>query len=638
MRIDVEKILFVGLAEQRETFFAQAQQAGIIEFISIGPKPSVAFPANVQQFISALKVLRTLPVLDQDESKPLSESGKIAQEIIALRHEEEQLYEEQRLLNLEIERIQPFGRFDLQKLHQLAQETNRVIQFFCVKRGDEPRSDADELILIASEHGLDYLLSIERQPIAPEGMIEMQIDQSLGDLWTRQQQVSQRLTALEHQLKGYAAYFTLLHKGWVDTLNHFHLTEAKGLTKAAMDQSLFAVEGWVPNSKRDQLQSLLQQFHIYSEPVAIEAQDRIPTHLENQGAARLGEDLIHIYDTPSITDRDPSMWVLVAFALFFSVIVGDGGYGFVFLGLSLYFGYKYRNAQGAGKRAIKLFQILAVSCIAWGLLTNTFFAMGLDIEHPLRKVSLLNWLAEKRVEYHVEHQDQVYQDWVAQYPAIAGVSDPHQILKEASVTGETGISYPLLDKLYDNFFMEIALLIGCVHIGLSFLRYLNRNWQNLGWLIFLVGAYLYFPHYLGATSMIHFLLGIDSQVGAQVGLYMIFGGIALAVLIAVIKNKVMGLLEVMTVIQIFADVLSYLRLYALGLAGSIVSATINNAASKITLVAAIALVIFGHTINIALSLMGGVIHGLRLNFIEWYHYSFEGGGKPFNPLRLWKIE
>ena len=112
------------------------------------------------------------------------------------------------------------------------------------------------------------------------------------------------------------------------------------------------------------------------------------------------------------------------------------------------------------------------------------------------------------------------------------------------------------------------------------------------------------------------------------------GGLGLAFALSLIQHRLKGLLEPMTVIQIFADTMSYLRIYALSLAGAMVSATINEFAGAAIFVVGALLFVIGHITNIALSIMGGVIHGLRLNFLEWYHYSFEGGGKKFNPLRF----
>jgi V/A-type H+-transporting ATPase subunit I len=91
-------------------------------------------------------------------------------------------------------------------------------------------------------------------------------------------------------------------------------------------------------------------------------------------------------------------------------------------------------------------------------------------------------------------------------------------------------------------------------------------------------------------------------------------------------------------IQVFADVLSYLRLYALALAGMIMATTFNDMGMTVGLLGGFIVILAGHAVNILLGIMAGVIHGLRLNFIEWYHFSFDGGGRLFKPLKLLKSE
>ena len=115
-------------------------------------------------------------------------------------------------------------------------------------------------------------------------------------------------------------------------------------------------------------------------------------------------------------------------------------------------------------------------------------------------------------------------------------------------------------------------------------------------------------------------------------------GIGVAWVLAIIRHGWTGIFEVMVLIQVFADTLSYLRLYALGLAGAIVASTVNEIASGLPLMIGVLLILLSHFINIILSTMSGIIHGLRLNFLEFYHYSFEGGGKQFQPLKLLKKE
>jgi V/A-type H+-transporting ATPase subunit I len=154
----------------------------------------------------------------------------------------------------------------------------------------------------------------------------------------------------------------------------------------------------------------------------------------------------------------------------------------------------------------------------------------------------------------------------------------------------------------------------------------------------MVGGYLYFPEILKADSLVHFLGWIDPQTAAKIGKQLLYGGISLAVLINVIHKKWAGFIEIMSAIAIFGDALSYLRLYALALAGAIVASTFNLFGTSLGLIIGGLVIIIGHFVNINLCIMGGVIHGLRLNFIEWYHYCFEGGGRLFNPLRRLKIK
>ena len=106
----------------------------------------------------------------------------------------------------------------------------------------------------------------------------------------------------------------------------------------------------------------------------------------------------------------------------------------------------------------------------------------------------------------------------------------------------------------------------------------------------------------------------------------------LAVVLALLQKRLKGLGEISNLVQVFADVLSYLRLYALGVAGASMAATFNEMGMSVGLVFGWIIILFGHSVNILLGVMAGMIHGLRLNFIEWYHYSFEGGGRLFRPL------
>jgi V/A-type H+-transporting ATPase subunit I len=331
------------------------------------------------------------------------------------------------------------------------------------------------------------------------------------------------------------------------------------------------------------------------------------------------------------------MWVLFCFALFFAFIIGDAGYGSVYLLIALFLRYKFPDLKGAAKRALNLFTFLCVGCIIWGVLITSFFGMQIGVDNPVRNFSLVQWLAEKKAGYDIEHHDKAHRDWVEQYPELANVKDPHVYV---SFRPKGAVDEPtvILNAISDNIMFELALFIGVVHLIISLARYAGRNWHNIGWILFLVGAYLYFPYNLDVPSILNYVGGIDLSAGGAFGLQLMIVGIGAAWILAMIKYGWTGIFEITVLIQVFADTLSYLRLYALGLAGVIVASTINEIASRLPLIIGVLLIVVAHFINIILATMSGIIHGLRLNFLEWYHYSFEGGGKPFKPLKLLEKE
>ena len=499
----------------------------------------------------------------------------------------------------------------------------------------------EEVFYITSDHGLDYFVAINKKETQYPKMIEMRIEHSCGELKKRYASIIQEMHLCEAKLKVCAKYNQFMHEALVYVLNQHNLESAKnGVDFPLVSDALFVVQAWVPCNKVVDLQKLVTDMKIHIEEIIVEETDVVPTCLENSGAGRIGEDLVGIYDTPSNKDNDPSLWVLVFFALFFSMIIGDGGYGLVLLSIALYIRYKHAGLRGGKKRFINLLTILGFSCIAWGILTTSFFGIPVPLDSPFRKVSAMTWLVEKKAEYHLERKDGVYKEWVGKFPQIAEVKDAKEFLAKATSLNSYGVTtHEAYNKFADNIMMEIALLIGVIHLVLSMGRYLPRHWGNIGWIVFLIGAYLYVPIFLGAASMANFALGLDGESAARNGLYMIYGGISLAFIFAVVKYGVLGIFDAISqLIQIFGDVLSYLRLYALGLAGALLTATIIDLAAGLPVVLGIILLVIGHIVNITLGIMGGVIHGLRLNFLEWYHYSFEGGGKMFNPLRKLEIE
>ncbi len=612
MIVDVFKYLIIGTRDDLDRFFDQVQELGFMEFISISGKKPLEQPITVQSLLAAMKILRKYP-----QKEPYLGGGDLAfamqvsERVIELKEELEKLQEEKRVLNAEISRVAPFGDFSTEDIAYIESQGKRKIQFFCMKAAKNHKTNfTDEILYIGTEYDLDYFITWNRQSTSYPGMIEMRIDSPVGELEGRLSFVEDAIARFEIELKDYTGHLDFLHDILLDELNKYHLSCAKKEVAYPLQAtSFFAIEAWIPHNKSQTLFALMEGMNVHAEQLLVDKNDRVPTCLQNKGFDLIGEDLIKIYDTPATTDKDPSRWVAWFFVLFFAIIVADAGYGLLYLGVAFYLKYKFPHITGSAKRLLKLFFVLSTACIVWGILSSSYFGISLSSDNLLNKFSIVHYLSEKKLAYHMALQDDVYCQWQPDF-----------------------LQDKMLAEFSSNIILEFTLLIGIFHISLSFMRWMRRNVSGLGWIFFMIGAYLFFPSVIQATIIPNFMGWIDKPLATAVGQQLVYGGIGFALLAALIQRRWSGLNEIANLIQVFADVLSYLRLYALGLASSIMASTFNEEGLKLGLVVGVIAILAGHCINIGLGLMGGLIHGLRLNFLEWYHYCFDGGGKLFKPL------
>lgn len=637
MIVDLAKYLIVGNKGDMDRFFTLAQRAGFIEFIGLSKKKALEMPEDAKTILSAIKIVRAhsshSTILFETQLDPVTLAGQI----VKWNEDYEKLLEEERILTAEIARIQAFGNFSRHELDKLENESKRVFQFFCMK-SDLAREMTlpSEVIYVGTEYDLDYFVSINKERKQYPKMIEIIIEKPVGELRERLQQAKLETAKMESAIHESAKALHYLQNGLLSYLNDYHLKMAKHDAISPMS-SIFAIEAWVPRTKLKGLQGLLSNLDIFAEEIAIEEKDRIPTCQENKGPAKIGEDLVHVYDIPAWTDKDPSLWILIFFAIFFAMIVSDAGYGLIYFSIGLFLKFKYKKASGFLRRFIKLILILSTACIVWGIATASFFGIEIGPENPFRKMSFINYLATKKAEYHLRMKDDVYEDYLKQFPDVDQAATPDQFFLATKSTQEGKTIYQAQADFSNDILLELALFIGVIHISLSFIRYMRRNWTGIGWILFMGGGYLYFPSFLDATSLVNFLGWVPKEIAYSIGSQILYAGLALVLIISLLMKKKWGALHELTnAIQVFADVLSYLRLYALALAGMIMAGTFNDLAIKAGVFGGIFIVLIGHLTNLTLTVMSGTIHGLRLNFLEWYHYSFEGGGRLFDPLRIRK--
>jgi len=345
MIINLKKYLFIGAKEDLATFFIRAQEEGFIEFITDKDRKTKEQPEAVRKLVDAIKILRKQPLkAPYQGTGDLDSASEIATQVLDLTHEIEKLSEEKRFLEAEITRVAPFGQFSFDDIAFIEKQTGKKIQFYCVKTTKSHEiQEAASLIYIGTDYDLDYFIGIHDRPKTYPAMIEMHFDRTVGELKNHLAFVDETLYQVEAELKGYAGHIELLRDGLLEQLDIHMLQKTQKGVDFPIEDTIFSIEGWVPKNKTEKLLTLIEGKALFFEPIAIEKEDQVPTCMENKDSARIGEDLVRIYDIPSSTDKDPSSWVLWAFALFFAMILADGGYGLVYLGLAFFLKKKFPN-------------------------------------------------------------------------------------------------------------------------------------------------------------------------------------------------------------------------------------------------------------------------------------------------------
>lgn len=637
MRVDVHKYLFIG--RDKTSFFSACRDLGVVEFVS---KKHVIATENTSHFIKCLKIFHQLEQERSSEALMIAKGEELSvdeviNQVLLLHREIQELSEKVKTLNKEVVRVKPLGSFSSEEVLELKKRSGLSLRFFYKKHieGENLEVPISNMFYLSTAYNFDYYVVVGVVELPNNVYTEIDAAKSVNELQAEIVNVQREIRLKTERLRELYAYRHDVSMGLCACINEQNLHHAEECCEELFEGKAFAVVGWVISDQVKVLTHICKEHQVFLERVAIDDQEVVPTYLENKGIGKMGEDLVNIYDTPASSDKDPSSWVFVSFVVFFSMIVNDAGYGLLFLLTSLFLVYKSRGKKrtsAALSRFLKTSSILGIGCMCWGAATTSFFGMTFSNQSLLRQYSLTHILALKKAEYYVTNRPQAYKELVNEYPLLKSIDNPEAfLLKEDFSEGESkAIVY---NKFIDSILMELALIVGVVHLALGMLRYSRFRYSGLGWIIFMICAYLYVPTYLHAVSIIHYVFHVPYVLGATIGYYGVFVGIGVAVLLAIVQRSWRGIDEVVALIQVFSDVLSYLRIYALGLAGAMMGATFNQIGSRFPMLIGSVIILCGHMVNIVLSIMGGVIHGLRLNFIEWYHYCFDGGGKLLRPLR-----
>ena len=373
---------------------------------------------------------------------------------------------------------------------------------------------------------------------------------------------------------------------------------AKASTEHAAENLLSVIEGFAPVENDAELCKAFDSMGVlYIREDATE-EDNPPIRLKNNWFTRLFEVLTGMYGMPGYKEFDPTPILAPFYLLFFAMCMGDAGYGLILILFGLGVTKKWINID-MFKNIGPLISVLGAGTLVVGLVLGTAFGVS---------------LAD-----------------AAWYP---------EVLKKFMITGDIA-GFPAQ--------MVLALGIGVFHICLAMtvkaIGYTKRfgfkeNISTWGWLILILGGII-----LAAVGMTELLSPMAMKIAIIV--LAVVSGLAIYIFNTPGRNPLMnigsGLWDTYNMITgILGDVLSYIRLYALGLAGGMLGQAFNilggmmvsDGFNAINWLPFAIILLLGHTLNLAMSCLGAFVHPLRLTFVEYFkNAGYEGKGKEYSPLK-----
>ena len=365
---------------------------------------------------------------------------------------------------------------------------------------------------------------------------------------------------------------------------------------------------WVKEADKKKIISIIESFKstrvIEIQP---DEDENVPVILENKPLFRPFEMVVELYGVPRYFEIDPTPFVSLFFAIFFGLCLTDAGYGFILAILTLIFAFKMRNIR----KFLMLIFIGAIFAIFAGAIFN---------------------------------------GWFGDLPRYLGIDG---FFSKLAILGD-----PINSNEGSMNFFRLVLILGVIHVVFGlFIKFFDclrrRDWggaflDGLPWIIIILSLIAILLSSRMAVSMYLVTKPLFPAGISKILLWPVLAGAVVIILFGARSEKSWGLriflgflnLTIVSGLTSFlGDFLSYIRLMALGLVTAGIGISINKIAFQFLsipvagIVLFIIIFIFGHIFNIAINVLGGFIHTLRLQYIEFFPKFYVGGGRPFEALK-----
>ena len=603
------KYSFVLLTGEKDGFLEQLQELGVVD-ISRSVKP--VDQDSSEMLAKITKAKKTLEYLESINYSKDADAEAIAKTTVNIegdpvtftedcRNRLSELYASLANAEKQMKARLPWGDYDKKALDGLS-DLGYKVRYYCVdkKKFDAAWAELYPLQVVNEEGDKVWFVTVGpaeytfpvNEISAPEGTYAEAAEEA-----TR---LKQEIILCKAGLLNAKDYIPAIKEACDKDFVEFDRYLADSAAVGAAEDKITLFTGFAPVDNDEELQEAFAKMGVlYLKDEAVE-EDNPPIKLKNNWFTRQFEAFTGMYGMPVYSEFDPTSIVAPFYLLFFAMCLGDAGYGIVLLlfGLMLNKGWvKFAMFEGLGN----IIAILGAGTIVVGTLLGTFFGIS---------------MADAA--------------WVPEF------------LKNIMIVGE--VEVPGMGMF--NIQMLLALAIGVFHICLAMtvkaIGYTKRfgfraNVSTWGWLLLIVGGIILAILGVGkliSPEAIKWAVIVIGTVSA-LGIY-IFNTPGQNPLI----NIGAGLWDTYNMATgILGDVLSYIRLFALGLAGGMLGQAFNNLAEMVrgdnilTWIPFVLILLFGHVLNVLMSSLGAFVHPLRLTFVEYFKTAgYEGKGAAYNPL------
>ena len=607
----MNKLTMLVYHKEYEEFLVKLRDAGVVHIAEkmSGSAETPELQSLLTEYSRCEKIIKRLERVSAENSSTALDCKNVS--LMIEKSEElfahlEQLNQEMQSLEKDITTMNVWGNYDNALIEKLKSAGYKVGFYQVSAKGFNPEwSNLYNAIVVNTIASKSYFVTV-----TPSGMdFEIEAETArlaarpLAELKKAYSDVTVNIVAVNDQLKSCAEEYLPVMRAYCRDLQgriEFSKVALDG-EKVSADK-LVLLEGWVPEDSVAEVKTLIENSGAFCEMRPVKRGDSAPVKLKNNMFTRMYEVLTKMYGMPSGTDFDPTPIVAPFFSLFFAFCMGDAGYGLILILLGFILKKKL-SKDLAGM--MNLVITLGIFTTVIGALLGTFCG-----------ISLIN-------------------------------SDIPQELKNFIISG----NIELFGSTYDKQ-MILALAIGVVHISIAmtvkavnstvFMGFKN-SLSAWGWWLVVVGG--------AVVGTLTFLSVIPADLSKWV--LIALGGVgALGIYVLndlrrnILANIGAGLWDTYNMASgLMGDILSYIRLFALGLAGGMLGQTFNSLAMMVVdgkegFVAVLGwigfglIILIGHTLNIAMSCLSAFVHPLRLTFVEYFkNAGYDGKGTEYKPFK-----